>query len=59
MASQSPVRLPSPFEYTSEMDFQKSKSLPAEQWVCSFFTVRSENPTSYILQLTEVSLKFG
>lgn len=58
MASRSPLPLLLLFEYRSEMDFQKSKSLPAEQWVCSFFMVRSENPTSRILQLMEISLKF-
>lgn len=37
MASQSPLHLPSSFEYRSEMDFQKSKSLPAERAVDLFF----------------------
>lgn len=54
----SPLQLLLLFEYRSEMFFQKSKSLPAEQWVCSFFTVRSENLTSHIVQLMEMSLKF-
>lgn len=56
-ASRGPLRLLSPFEYRSKMGFEKSKLLPAEQWVCSFFQVRSESPTSYILQPVEVSLK--
>lgn len=37
MASQSPLHLSSSFEYRSEMDFQKSKSLPAERAVDLFF----------------------
>lgn len=37
MASQSPLHLSSSFEYRSEMDFQKSKSLPAEWAVDLFF----------------------
>lgn len=37
MASQSPLHLPSSFEYRSEMDFQKSKSSPAERAVDLFF----------------------
>lgn len=56
-ASRGPLRLLSPFEYRSKMGFEKSKLLPAELWVCSFFQVRSESPTSYILQPVEVSLK--
>lgn len=37
MASQSSLHLSLSFEYRSEMDFQKSKSLPAEQAVDLFF----------------------
>lgn len=37
MASHSPLHLPLSFEYKSEMDFKKSKSLPAERAVDLFF----------------------
>lgn len=58
MASQSPLHLPLSFEYRSEMDFQKSKSLPAERPVLSLWW-DLKNPTSFIFQLMEVSLKFA
>lgn len=58
MASQSPLHLPLSFEYRSEMDFQKSKSLLEERSVLSLWW-DLRNPTSFIFQLMEVSLKFA